>query len=194
MKPCSKNREPIALLAAGALEARLAEELRRHFEHCEGCLAYWEDMVRVAERLAAPPAPEEIHASERFHRRVVAALGAEQRRSPPGNLRAVLGEWWATQRLAPRLAWGLAVVLLIVAGVLLSRSPRGSGSDEIARKDAVHAVSAKQNRSAELPPPSLANYQRFADRSLEALDELLERQAERVPGSTAVYTAGERSL
>ena len=43
--------------------------------------------------------------------------------------------------------------------------------------------------------PSLANYQRMADRSPEALDELLERQVKTLSGAGGlVYTAGARSL
>lgn len=193
MKACSKNREGLVLLALGGLEAQTAHELRQHLERCAGCRSYFEEMAHLAERLATPDSAAAMQTSERFHQRVVRALVAEEAR-PARNQPTAFARWLSLgESLWPRLAWGLAVTLVAGLAVLAAFYE--------ARP---HSGKAIQPIAAQLPPdpkrpadlqPSLANYQRMADRSPEALDELLERQVKTLSGSRGmVYTAGARSL
>jgi hypothetical protein len=78
-----------------------------------------------------------------------------------------------------RLALPIVIVIVIVCGTLtgLRRPP-----------DAVPAP----NRTADLPP-TLSNYQMAADRSPEALDELLATQARKNPAPAPLYTVSTRS-
>jgi hypothetical protein len=74
MKPCAKNRRPIAWLALGALESGPARELRAHLEVCPACRSYFHEIAIVTEKLGTAKPASDLEASTAFHRRVVAAL------------------------------------------------------------------------------------------------------------------------
>ena len=193
MKACSKNREGLVLLALGGLEAQTARELRAHLERCAGCRSYLEDMAHVAERLSAPESPVTTQTSERFHQRVVRALVAEEARPPRKPETAFVGWMSFVKTLRPRLAWGLGLAVGAGLGFLVMSNGARLHSEKVVQP-IVARTPPDPTRLADLEP-SLANYQRVAERSPEALDELLERQVKALSGSSGmVYTAGARSL
>jgi anti-sigma factor RsiW len=181
MKPCFSKRKLIALLTLGELDARRAEDLRAHLETCAGCRCYLADISAVGRRLAAAQTAPGIEASESFHQRLVGQLRAEQTESIWGML--------ATWKSATRLNWRVALpaigvaMLVIVMLSIPARQPVVSPPARISRP--VVASSA----SREDLSPTVANYQRAASRSLDELDELLTRQARRIPSHTPIYTA-----
>ena len=184
MKPCSKNRKLLAWLALGELDARRAGELRAHIQTCDGCHAYLEEMSSVTERLAAAETKPEIQASESFHKRLGARL--ERPASPWERLVAQ----FAAKRLTWRMALpALSAAALVVATLwILVRQPAASLPVAVG----VQAVLAPAPKSD--PPPTIANYQSVANRSLDELDELLTRQANRNPSRAPIYTASMFAL
>ena len=184
MKPCSKNRKLLAWLALEELDARRAGELRAHIQACDGCRRYLEEISNVTERLAAAEVRPEIQASESFHRRLAGRL--EQ----PASLWESLVAQFAATRLNWRVALPAlgAAALLIVTLSILVRQPTVSPS-------------APTGMQAVLPParksdlaPTIANYQSVANRSLDELDDLLTRQANRNPPPAPIYTASMFAL
>lgn len=180
MTPCERNRGPLALLAIDALEASRARNLREHIGACEGCREDPAQLTKVARTLAMQKEPE-LQASQFFHRRVVEAVRAE---SPP-SLRAT----WLESLRQMRRYWRWAVPMLgagalAIGLVAVWHWPHGSSAPD---------SQVKQIRPASSPTgdlaPSIANYQAVANRSLEELDELLSRQAERARPAPPLYTA-----
>jgi hypothetical protein len=184
MRPCSKNRKLLAWLALDELDAHRAGELRAHIQACGGCRRYLEQISTVTEWLAAAEARSEIEASESFHQRLVSRLDQP----------ASYWEHLVAQAAATRLNWRLVLPALGAATVLVAtlsifcRQP--SMSPPVATS--VRAVLPPDLKS-ELPP-TIANYQRVANRSLDELDELLTRQAHGNPSHTPIYTASMFAL
>jgi len=184
MKPCSKNRKLIAWLALDALEPQRARELRAHIAACEGCRRYLEEIATVKERLVAAEIRPDIQASESFHRRLAGRL--EQ----PASLWESLVAQFAATRLNWRVALPVlgAVALVIATLSILVRQPEVSPPARISLQ-AVVPPGPKSDL-----PPTIANYQRVANRSLDELDELLTRQAKRNPSPAPIYTASMFAL
>jgi len=179
MKPCSRNRKPLAWLALGELDARRAGALRAHIQSCAGCRRYLEEISAVTERLTAAEMTPDIQASESFHQRLAGRL--EQPVS--------LWESLAAPLAAARLNWRVALPVLGAAAlvvVTLSIVVRRPGVSPPAPAG-IQAVSRSAPESD--LPPTIANYQRVANRSLDELDELLTRQGNRHPSPAPIYTA-----
>jgi anti-sigma factor RsiW len=181
MKPCLRNRKPLAWLALGELDARRAAALRAHIQTCDGCRRYLAEISTVTERLAAAEMTPGIQASESFHRRVVTRLGAEQSGSVWQTLAAPL--------VAARLNWRVALPVIGAAAVVIALL-------SILARHPVAPPPAPTVVQAVLPPdiksdlpPTIANYERIATRSLDELDELLTVQSKRNPSPTPTYTA-----
>lgn len=171
----------LALLALGELDDRRAGELRSHMESCEGCRGYLAEMSTVTEKLAAAEMKPDMQASEVFHRRVVARLRAEPSGSMWHSLAASIIAPWLNWRIALPVAGVAATVIVMIS--TLARQP-------------VAAPPARASVQAVLPPdikgdlpPTIANYQRIATRSLDELDELLSKQGKRNTSPDPIYTA-----
>ena len=184
MKPCTKNRKLLVWLALDELEARKAEELRAHIKTCEGCRGYLQEISTVTERLAAAEMLPVIEASESFHQRLVSRL--EQPTS--------LWEHLVAQFAATRLNWRVALpalgaaALVIATLSILVRQPALSPP----APTGVQAVLTPARKSDLVP--TIANYQSVANRSLDELDDLLTRQANRNPAPAPIYTASMFAL
>jgi anti-sigma factor RsiW len=184
MKTCSKNRKLLAWLVLDELDACRAGELRAHLQTCDGCRRYLKEISTVTERLAAAEVRPAIQASESFHRRLTGRL--EQ----PVSLWASLVAQFAATRLTWRVALpALGAAALVIATLsILVRQPAVSPPVPIS----VQAV-VPPGPQSDLPP-TIANYQRVANRSLDELDELLTRQAKRNPAPAPIYTASMFAL
>jgi anti-sigma factor RsiW len=186
MKPCSKNRKLLAWLALDELDTRRAGELRAHLQTCDGCRRYLEEISTVTQQLATAETTPGIQASESFHQRLVTRLRAEQPAS--------LWETVAGLLAAARLNWRVALPVLGAAAVVIATL------SILVRQPAV-SPPAPISVQAVLPPawksdlaPTIANYQRVANRSLDELDDLLTRQANRKPPPAPIYTASMFAL
>ena len=181
MKPCSRNRKLLAWLALGELDARRAGELRAHVETCHGCRRYLAEISAVTEKLAAAKMTPDTQASEAFHRGVVSRLRVAQSDSIWQPLFALL----AAARLKWRLALpviGAAAVVIVMLSILTRQPSAPSPAPTV-----VQTLLPQDTRSN--LPPTIANYQRIASRSLDDFDELLTRQSKRDSSPTPIYTA-----
>ena len=181
MKPCNKNRKPIAWLALDALDARRTLELHAHLENCAGCRAYLEEISSVTDKLTAETEAD-VQATESFHRRVVGALrtveGGSAGKTLAEQMRSAMSNW----RLVLPVAG--AAVLLVMSYIVWRAGVR----------------SPVETRAQVLPAPrgevdfqpSAGNYEMVANRSLEKLDELLTREGNRNPAPSPIYTAATR--
>ena len=181
MNPCSRNRMPLALLALGELDANRAAALRTHIETCDGCRRYLAEISAVAEKVAGAEKTPDIQASESFHRGVVARLRAE----PSGSIWQTL----AAPFIAARSNWRVALPVVGAAAVVIVMSsiPARQPAAPPPARTGVQAVLPPDIKSD--LPPTIANYQRIATRSLDELDELLTKQSKRNPAPTPIYTA-----
>ena len=171
MKPCAGNREPIVWLTLDALDARRTRELRAHLETCEGCRGYLAEISNVTEKLAVAEANPEVQASEIFHQKLAGRLRA-------ANVQEARLKW----RVA--LA-ALAAMVIIDITVALWRRPPAVSSP---RRASIQTAS--DNDLA----PTMANYQRVADESLDKLDALLTQQGNRPLPAMPIYTDSTLAL
>jgi anti-sigma factor RsiW len=186
MKPCAQNQKLIAWLVSNALEAQQARQLQAHLETCEGCRGYLAEISNVTERLAVAETNPDIQASESFHRKVA------------GRLRAAkpdfIGEILAAHLRGTLLNWRVAlpaIAALVAVGVTVAiwrQPPDVSPSPRAGTQTA--SVSDADNDLA----PTIANYQRVANQSLDKLDELLTKQGNRALPSMPIYTASTLGL
>jgi len=186
MKPCAQNRKLIAWLALNALEARQTRQLRAHLETCEGCRRYLGEISNVTERLATEEANPDIQASEIFHQKVAGKLRAAK----PDSLWEILAAYFWGTLLNWRVALP-AIAALVVVGVTVAtwRHPPVVSSPPPAGTQTA-SVSGADNDLA----PTIANYQRVANQSLDKLDALLTRQGNRALPPMPIYTASMLAL
>ncbi len=200
MKPCSNNRQLISWLALDALEPGPARELRSHLEACPACREYFDQLTQVAQKLSAAKAPTDLEPASGFHRRVVAALRTEQ--SSRQSFGVQLQAWF---RLRPALSAAsatLACLALVVVlfsqrkvNQLVSTPASRNGQTAMLLSNHSSAATAPGTVSSQSPPthteaaPTLACYQAIANDSLDNLDELLTRQANRRLVAAPAYTA-----
>ena len=191
MKSCSNNRELIAGLALGALDARQERGLRVHLETCAECRRYLQEMSRVTQRLAAAEIRSDIQTSERFHDKWTGKMGTQESAPVWAKAWARIRESWLnwlnqsepTARQHHRLTLiGSTVGLIAVLAILVWR-PGGSS-----RVPTAPPTLSTQNlpRNAD---PTILNYQVIASHSLEDLDALLARQANQNALPAPVYSA-----
>jgi anti-sigma factor RsiW len=183
MKPCSKNRKLLAWLALGNLDDKQATALREHVATCEGCRCYLDELAKVTASISGAVVKTDIVATASFHRRVVAAVKAEERRTVWPTIERFLRGTLLNRRVALATVGGIAVVLVV--GLLLTSGHRSEvplPTPSSARRDSAHNLDADFR-------PTIANYQMVANQSLEKLDQLLSEQASRRLPPAPIYTA-----
>jgi len=181
MKPCLRNRKRLAWLVLDELDAREAAQLRLHMETCAGCRRYFEEVSAVKATLASADGGPEVVASESFHRRLASRLRAEPAGSPWGDLAGRLAGLRLTWRVALPALGAAAVLIVLVSS--LARHP-GAPVPAPIRLQAEAIPNAKSD-----PAPTIANYERVANRSLDELDDLLTRQAIKSHSPAPIYRA-----
>ncbi len=179
MKPCWRNRKQLAALAAGEVHDDEAPELRRHFERCEACRRAFEELAGIQDELAATARGTEVSPSTGFHHRLMRALRKEPARSSFG--------FWVDRLQPKRLALGFG---LVIAGVILFWAVYERGVSPGRSTASNPAQPAPAHVRPHVPlAPSIANYREAAERSFDALDDLLTDQALRCSPATSLYTA-----
>lgn len=184
MKPCVKNKKLIAWLVLDALDIRQAQTLREHIATCEGCRRYLAEISKVTKRLAAAEANPEVQTSERFHRKVVGGL----RTAKPDSLLEILAAGFHGAWLNWRTALPVAAALMVIGlALVIPRRPPKVASPPPASIQFASVPDADSELA-----PTIANYQRVADQSLDRLDALLTRQGNQTLQAMPVYTASTR--
>ncbi len=186
MKPCAQNRKLIAWLASNALDARRTRQLQAHLETCEGCHRYLAEISNVTEKLVATESNPGVQASEVFHQKLAGRLRA----SKPDSIGEILAAYFRGTRLNWRVTLP-TIAALVVIGVTVAiwRQPPVVPSPRIASTQTASVSDADDNLA-----PTIANYQRVANQSLDKLDELLTRQGNRPLPSMPIYTASTLGL
>ncbi len=175
MKPCLRNKKPISWLALNALDEASALKLRSHLETCYGCRQYWQEvsaLCAVAPH-AADVVPEAI-ADDRFHDRLSQRIQASDAPSASFRMLNTFFHGLVLRLSQPVPAIGtVAVLSFLVLWLNLHLTPPPSN------ETLVVAPAFPQAEMAAASPPTLFAYRMAANRSLDALDEMLVRQAER---------------
>ena len=131
----------------------------------------------------------ELDASESFHRKVARAIRAQEswslREAVAAPFRGTPLKWRATLPVLGAMALAMVVLSVLVSRVRTGSIPSPATSP-------ARGVSAS-GLNSELPP-TLANYRLVANRSLENLDELLTRQANRKRSPVPIYRASTFAL
>jgi hypothetical protein len=190
MKPCAANRKLVVGQILKTLDAQEARQLRAHLETCEGCRRYLAEISRVTECLATVKINPEIQASERFHRSVAHKLRAAK----PDSFGAVLRAHMRAYILGGPLHWRVALPLvaaLALIGMMVAIWPQAPKSAP--RRSAAPAVTLASRPDTDLAP-TIANYQRTANESLEKLDALLTCQSKQALPALPSYTASTPRL
>ena len=177
MKPCSKNRKPIAWLVLDALDPMEAAKVRTHLARCDGCRRYWQEISTVQRTLAASAPTPDIEANDSFHEKLAARLAAGDSVSAAEKL----GSWLGRTLLNWRVALPASAAILVLVFVSLAWKHTTSSS-----KASVQAGSS----ASEDPSPTIGNYQIIASQSLEKFAALLDRQGDKPLPRAPVYTAG----
>jgi anti-sigma factor RsiW len=175
MKTCSRNAQAITELALGTLTGDAANQLRAHLEHCGGCREYFDQMRSVTGALANAPVRTDIETSEIFHRKLLSRLESGRQSSPWHWVRASLLQW----RIAgPSVAAVAAICVMVVFW------PRHPNVQEFVQMPTSAHLEPRQDLN-----PSLANYQKVANRSLDSLDDLIAQQSKKRSAPVPVYRA-----
>lgn len=173
MKPCSRYRKLIGLLAIGGLDAGEEHRVQIHLKTCGPCRAYYEDMSHLSRRLEAVELRTEIETSDSFQKSLMSRLHAGSRKRPVWSWPAA---WRPTGLSAWRVAFpiGAAVLLLVAALPALLRRPNIVPS-------AASGAPSQSIAAGQKDLPTIAGYQWIANQSPDALDELLVKQGNRNP-------------
>lgn len=205
MQPCSKNKESIALHAAGALEPSKERVLVDHLAVCGDCRNYFESLRDVArqhvERAEVLPVPA---GADSFHRTLRQRIESDEpalRRSrrEESHLRSVpsgsperrqTGYLWHLLT-RPGWVWVPAAAAAITLLLVVNRpTPRESPVEPRSIPIAV----APSAPSVKAPDPSLLAYRRAAVESLEVLEELLARDERLLLRHERAATIGLRDV
>jgi len=183
MKPCSKNRKLLVWLALGNLDTGRATTLREHVATCEECRCYLDELAKVTTSISGAVVKTDIVATASFHRRVVAAVKAEERRTVWPRIERFLRGTLVNWRVAVPALGGIAVVLMM--GLLLisrHQSEVPVPTPPSSQNGSAHNLDADFR-------PTVANYRMVANQSLEKLDQLLSEQGSKKLPPAPVYTA-----
>ena len=186
MKPCAQNRKLIVWLASNALDAGQTRQLQAHLETCEGCRRYLAEISNVTERLTTAEPNPDVQASEVFHQKLAGRLRA----SKPDSIVEILAAYLRGTLLNWRVALpAIAALVMIGVTVAIWRQPPVVPSPRIVSTQTMSVSDADDDLA-----PTIANYQRVANQSLDKLDALLTRQGNQPLPSMPIYTASTLGL
>jgi anti-sigma factor RsiW len=185
MNPCPRNKKLLGLLAINELPPHQAGGLRAHLETCPACRRYLDEMSCVVGELrAAAGAAPDLEPSPAFHRRLVQRIETEAR---PGFLAEVFALLHGRG-----LNWRVAVPMLAVATVaaLFLITARRSGQPVPSPREVIASATHTAGEEA----PTFGAYRMLANRSWEALDRELTREASTAPSGTTIYAASSLTM
>src|SRR5260221_10975221 len=101
MKPCHRNKNPIAWLAADALDLVTAQKLREHLDECPGCREYFREVAKICRsHSAAGEMLAEGQAGPSFHALLRRRVKDYEARSVFGSMTESMGRWFTVERVA----------------------------------------------------------------------------------------------
>ena len=141
----------------------------------------------MTESLFAAETNPDVQTSESFHRKVVGRL----RTAKPDSFAEILAAYFRATLLNWRVALP-ATAALVLVGLTFTfarQQPAAPSSPIQAATQTAPAADADNDLA-----PTIANYQRVANQSLDKLDALLTRQGNRALPSMPIYTASTFTL
>lgn len=122
-QPCEEFEPSLVLLAADELNTAEKAEVVDHLAHCSRCAAAWEREKDLLALLTTQRAEPDAALLASCRAGLEDALDREEERS---SWRRAIGAWLPLSWLAPRPAWGAALLLLIgfSVGILVPRLVR----------------------------------------------------------------------
>lgn len=174
MKPCAKNREPIALLAMRNLPGGEAGKLRAHLAECPGCAAHAEELARFCGPYADAPKLGEAKLTRDFHNKLSARIRGEE------EARAAVPV--PTDGGAGIAFWRIPLAAAAMVAAMLCLLPP---APTVPAPDAPSLAARPASTGNGLPSPRLANYYAAIRRSPEALDMFLANQVGQGGGGEA---------
>ena len=182
MKPCAQHKPLITWMSLGHLDADRARQLREHLAICPACQHYSREMAalcqehqRAADLL--PEAPADASFQPRLRNRIEADAA-----------RPTLARGWEAfcRRWKARSAQAAALAAVLVACLWVwSRPPAAppAPAEVVTSHPTAPMVVAAVSQA-----PSLSHYRMVANTSLDALDDLLTRQAARASSPHGSFT------
>ena len=172
MKPCSKYRKPIGLLAIRGLDAGEEKRVHAHLKICGQCRGYYEEMSNLSRRLETVELRSEIEASESFQKSLLRRLQADSERPVWSWLTA----WNSISLFNWRVALPTVAASLLLVAVLpiLLRRPK-------VVPPTTSGVPVQSLGAGPEDLPTIGAYQLIANRSPEDLDEFMVKQCNRNP-------------
>jgi anti-sigma-K factor RskA len=174
MKPCKRNAESIAELAMGSLATEAADQLREHLRNCAGCREYFAQISQVTKTLSDTSVRTDIESSPVFHRTLLSRITAQRERPTRTSWQMLVPNW--------RIAFPALAVVAVLAAVLFR--PPGPKTRQIAQNPIVAQPKVMNDLN-----PSVANYQKVANQSLDRLDDLIAKQSREHGPSVPLYRA-----
>jgi hypothetical protein len=181
MNPCAKNKKTLSWLAIDAVDAVEARGLQAHMESCAGCRNYFAEISNLAGRFDEFRATSEIEATEMFHRGLARRIDSEARPGIFATVFAPVRPGALNWRVALPIAGVMAAIVM-----LLITSAQQHVRPPVAR--VVEPIALAEKPVNEVTP-TFGNYRMLANRSLDALDQELTREAQASLAGASTYTA-----
>jgi len=178
MNPCPENKKLIACLALDELDERAARSLRAHLDACAGCREYWEQLATVCrEHSIAAGVPMAATAGHSFHQRLSRRIREDQEASVSPKITSFLRRWlFERYAVIPMTAAVVALIFIFARDGTRHNTP-------VTPVIATQATPVRPEIS-----PTLSAYRAAANDSLEALDELLTKEAAQQTGHAETLT------
>ena len=180
MRPCAGNRDPLALLASGALPVTDSDALQRHLATCSGCRAYLAEVAVVCDlhRQASRALPD-VELPDRVLARVFSGIKSADRHPASGSAPWIGWSW---------VAFGSAIALvsvLVVRGLSVDRRAT-SHAPTIAAQVATRGPVIVRTTAREAGSPRLMTYRLALNRSTDEFERLLGEDASRASSTTTL--------
>ena len=173
MRPCAGNRDPLALLASGALPVTDSDALQRHLETCPTCRAYLAEVAAICDRhQQASRALPDAEVPDRVLARVTSVIKSAERHPASGSTPWIGWSW---------VAFASAVVLvsvLAVRGPSVKR-PATSHAQTTTAQGATRGPEMARGTAREAGSPRMMTYRLALNRSSDEFERLLGEDTSR---------------
>ena len=180
MRPCAGNREPLALLASGALPVTDSDALERHLATCSACQSYLAEVAAVCDlhRRASHTLPD-VEVPDRVLARVFSGIKSADRHPASGSAPWVGWSW---------VAFGSAVAfvsVLVIRGLSVDRRAANHAPTIAAQGTTLGPVIVRTT-AREAGSPRMMTYRLALNRSTDEFERLLGEDASRASSTTTL--------
>lgn len=188
MNPCPSYQQRLVLLASGVADRSEAALLRRHCDQCPECASYLRELSVVCDGLRERGSTSgESVADNGFHQAWISRIARHREAVPPPRFRGTLAGWLG-QAGARALIGGVAVALVVGAWLAWENHRFSPGGATVGVSSA-GASADLGTWSMDSSTVSARSYRLAANRSAEAFDQLLARNARAFPSDNGLVHA-----